>query len=460
MSARTLAAAIRARQLPAAEAVDAALARIAAANPRLNAFTAITAERARAEAAAVDAALAAGQDPGPLAGVPIAVKNLFDVTGLPTLAGSRIRREAAPAAADAFALARLRAAGAVLVGTTNMDEFAFGFTTENSHDGAVHNPHDLSRVAGGSSGGSAAAVAAGLVPIALGTDTNGSIRVPAALCGIWGLKPTYGRLSRRGAFPFVTSLDHVGPLAGSLDDLALAYDVMQGRDAADPVQQDRLAEPVSGLLGTGVEGLRIAIAGGHFAQGGQPDCFAALDRAAAALGASARIDLPLAAEGRAAALLITLAEGGSLHLPDLRSRAEDYDPLTRDRFLGGALLPAAWLIQAQRVRAAWQRAALAIFQDWDLLLTPTTPFAAQPIGTAMIEIEGRMVPARPQLGWFTQPISAIGLPALSVPMIGPDGLPLGVQLVAPPWREDLLFRAAAALQTAGIAGCPSPKDPF
>jgi AtzE family amidohydrolase len=458
MSATALAAAIRARQLPAAEAVDAALARIAAANPRLNAFTAITAERARTEAAAVDAALAAGQDPGPLAGVPIAVKNLFDVAGMATLAGSRIRRGAAPAAADAFALARLRAAGAILVGATNMDEFAFGFTTENDHDGPARNPHDLARVAGGSSGGSAAAVAAGLVPIALGTDTNGSIRVPAALCGIWGLKPTYGRLSRRGAHLFSASLDHIGPLAGSLDDLALAYDVMQGRDPEDPVQQDRPVEPVSGLAEAGIAGLRIAIASGHFAEGGQPACFAAMEAAAAALGATTRIAPALAAEGRAAALLITLAEGGNLHLPDLRARAGAYDPLTRDRFLGGALLPAAWLIQAQRVRAAWQRAARAVFAEWDLLLTPTTPFAAPPIGTAMIGIDGRMVPARPQLGWFTQPISAIGLPALSVPMAGPDGLPLGVQLVAPPWREDLLFRAAGALQRAGIAACPQPKD--
>jgi AtzE family amidohydrolase len=462
MSAATLAAAIRAGRQRAVAATEQALAGIAARNPALNAFTEVTAARALAEAAAVDADVAAGRDPGPLAGVPVAVKNLFDLAGMTTRAGAALRGAAPPATADAFVVARLRAAGAVVIGATNMDEFAFGFTTENSHDGPTRNPHDLSRVAGGSSGGSAAAVAAGLAPLAIGTDTNGSIRVPAALCGVFGLKPSFGRLSRRGAFPFVASFDHVGPFARDLADLALAYEAMQGVDAADPAQVATPFAPVA--LDQGIAGLRIASLGGHFAEGGHAEAFAAADLAARCLGVTATIAPPLAAEGRAAALLITLAEGASVHLEDLRARPEAFDPMTRDRFLSGALLSAQWLIQAQRVRALWRAAMARVFAEHDLLIAPCVPFVAPPIGTAMIEVAGRAVPARPQLGWFTQPISAIGLPAMSVPLAdpasagAPGGLPVAVQLIAPPWREDILFRAAGALVHAGFAASPMPKD--
>jgi aspartyl-tRNA(Asn)/glutamyl-tRNA(Gln) amidotransferase subunit A len=231
-TAREIAADIAAGRRSAAATVESALAVIAERNPALNAFTTVTAERARARAAALDA----GRLPlGPLAGVPFAAKNLFDIAGLPTRAGSRLGRERKPAAADATAIARLEAAGAVLVGALNMGEYAYDFTGENRHDGASRNPHDRARMTGGSSGGSGAAVAGGMVPLALGSDTNGSIRVPAALCGVFGLKPTYGRLSRAGTFPFVGSLDHVGPLARSVTDVALAYDAMAGHDPADPV---------------------------------------------------------------------------------------------------------------------------------------------------------------------------------------------------------------------------------
>jgi amidase/aspartyl-tRNA(Asn)/glutamyl-tRNA(Gln) amidotransferase subunit A len=460
MSAATIAAAIRAGTTTAAAVLEATLADIAARDGALNCFTAVTAGRARAEAAAVDAAIAAGRDPGPLAGVPLAVKNLFDLEGLPTLAGSKIRRDAPPATEDAFAVQLLRAAGAVVVGATNMDEFAFGFSTENSHAGPTRNPHDRTRIAGGSSGGSAAAVAAGLTPIGIGSDTNGSIRVPAGLCGIWGLKPTYGRLSRRGAHLFAGSFDHVGPFARGLDDLALVYDAMQGEDPADPAQTPRAFEPVGGLRG--LEGIRIGIAAGYFERGAHPEALAPVALAAEALRATTRIAPDLVAEGRAAALLVTLAEGANLHVPNLRRRADDFDPLTRDRFLAGALLPAQWIIQAQRVRAAWARAAARIFEDCDVLVAPLLPYVAPPIGTAMIEVDGATVPARPHLGVYTQPFSAIGLPAMAVPLADPAlagaALPVGLQLVAAPWREDLLFRVAASLLDAGLAGCPTPKD--
>jgi AtzE family amidohydrolase len=460
-TAAETAAAIRAGTRRALDVAEAALADIAARNPRYNAFTAVTAARARAEAAAVDAAIAAGRDPGPLAGVPYAVKNLFDLEGVTTLAGAKIERGKPPATRDAFLVRKLRQAGAVCVGALNMDEYAYGFTTENAHDGPCRNPHDVSRVAGGSSGGSGAAVAAGLVPLSIGSDTNGSIRVPASLCGIFGLKPTFGRLSRAGAYPFVASLDHLGPFARTLADLALCYDALQGFDAEDPAQQQRPFEPATPQLGRGTEGLRIAVAEGHFARNGLPYCFEAVGAVARALDATARVTIPDAALARSAAFLITMAEGANLHLPDLRTRPADFDPATRDRFLAGALLPATWVIQAQRVRAAYRTKVLKLFERVDVILAPATPHVATPIGQAMIAVDGEERPIRPNLGVFTQPISCIGLPVLCVPLadpgaIGtPGGLPIGVQLIAAPWREDILFRVADALERRGVVAAPA-----
>jgi aspartyl-tRNA(Asn)/glutamyl-tRNA(Gln) amidotransferase subunit A len=271
---------------------EAALARIAKHNGVLNAFTEVTAERALAKARAVDAVRAAGKPVGSLAGVPFAVKNLFDVAGLPTVAGSKINRERPPAAADSPLIARLENAGAILVGALNMGEYAYDFTGENVHDGPSRNPHDIGRMTGGSSGGSGGAVAGGLVPIALGSDTNGSIRVPSSFCGLFGLKPTYGRLTRARTFPFVASLDHLGPLARSARDLALSYDAMQGPDAEDPVCTTRAPEPSLPELGKGIGGLRIAVAGGHFERGAGPEALAALATVAKALDADQRIELP------------------------------------------------------------------------------------------------------------------------------------------------------------------------
>ncbi len=464
ISAAKTAAAIRAGKFRAAEVTERALAGIAARNATTNAFTEVTTARARTEAAAVDAAIAAGRDPGPLAGVPYAVKNLFDLEGVTTLAGAAIEKDRPAAARDAFLVRQLRAAGGVCLGALNMDEYAYGFTTENHHYGPCRNPHDLTRVAGGSSGGSAVAVAAGLVPLTLGSDTNGSIRVPSSLCGIFGLKPTYGRLSRAGSYPFVGSLDHLGPFARDVADLALAYDAMQGADPEDPAQQWRPVDPVASLLDQDVQGLRFAVAGGHFARNGHPEAFAAVATVARALGATRRVELPEAARARAAAFLISMAEGANLHMPDLRSRAESFDPATRDRFLAGAMLPAHWVIQAQRLRAAYRDAVLKLFAEVDVILAPATPYVAPHIGQDMIEVDGAMLPVRPNLGIYTQPISCIGLPVLAVPIadpvaIGtPGGLPIGVQLIAAPWREDILFRVAAALERAGVCASPQPRS--
>ena len=441
---------IRARRLTARETTLAALARVSERNPGLNCFTAVLAERALDDADRVDAALAADRDPGLLAGVPFAVKNLYDVGGLVTLAGSKINASRDRAVKDATVVARLRAAGAVLLGALNMDEYAFGFTTENSHYGPTRNPHDTTRVAGGSSGGSAAAVAAGLVPLALGSDTNGSIRVPASLCGVYGLKPTYGRLSRSGVALFGISFDHVGPLAASVRDLAAAYDVMQGADLADPVCAVRAVEPCRPHLARGIDGLRISVADGHFARRGEPAVFAAVESVAKALGASGRVTIPENDRARAAATIITASEGAGLHMEDLKTRPFDFDPMTRDRFLAGALVPSAAYVRAQRFRAWYRERVREIFREVDVLLAPTTPFPAPRIGQDMITLDGVTVPARPMLGQYTQPLSFIGLPVISVPVADSGPLPLGVQLFAAPWNEAALFRAAAVLERDGV----------
>ncbi|MDO9708997.1 AtzE family amidohydrolase [Paracraurococcus sp. LOR1-02] len=450
-----IAARLRARETTARAVTEAALARIAARNAEVNAFTAVLADRALARADAVDARIAAGEAVGPLAGVPFAAKNLFDLEGIPTTAGSRIRRTAPPATRDAFLVRRLEAAGAICLGALNMDEFAYGFTTENSHDGPARNPHDTARIAGGSSGGSGAAVAAGLVPVTLGTDTNGSIRVPASLNGIWGVKPTYGRLSRHGSFPFVHSLDHVGPFARSVADLAAAYDALQGLDPEDPAQAPQPPEAVTPGLGAGIGGLRVAVLGGWFGRQQSAAARGAVTAVAQALGATATVDWAMAEASRAAAFLITSSEGGALHLPTLRTRLEEYEPLIQDRLLAGALLPAAWVNQAQRVRALARESMRALMADWDILLAPATPVPATPIGQEMLELDGVQVPLRPSMGLFTQPISGIGLPVVTAPVPRAEGaLPIGVQLIGRPWTEALLFRAAAALEAAGVCAAP------
>jgi AtzE family amidohydrolase len=444
--------------MSAVAAVQASLARIEATDGRVNAFTAVLAERALARAAQVDS----GAVSGPLAGVPFAVKNLFDIAGMATLAGSKIERESAPATRDAFLVRQLEAAGAVLVGALNMDEYAYGFTTENSHHGPTRNPHDLSRISGGSSGGSAAAVAAGQVPLALGSDTNGSIRVPASMCGVFGLKPTFGRLSRAGSYPFVASLDHLGPFARSVLELSVAYDAMQGADANDPAQAAQPQELCTAQLQLGANGLRIGVLGGWFQTMALPPALAAVQRAAAALGANQVVEWPEVDRARTAAFLITNAEGAALHLPDLKNRAADFDPMSRDRFLAGALLPAAWVQQSHRVRHWFARQVAASFAHFDVLLAPATPCTAPAIGTEWLEINGMKLPARASMGLLTQPVSAIGLPVVSVPIWGTDPqsshLPLGVQVIAAPWREDLCLRVAHALQASGVSHSPIAKD--
>jgi 1-carboxybiuret hydrolase len=452
-SAAEIAEAVTAGRVSALQVTEDTLARIKARDGALNSFTDVLADRARARARAIDDSRTAKR---PLAGVPFAVKNLFDVKGLPTRAGSKINRELAPSAHDQPLIERLEAAGAVLIGALNMGEYAYDFTGENVHDGNAHNPHDLGRMTGGSSSGSGGAVAGGLVPLSLGSDTNGSIRVPASFCGLFGLKPTYGRLTRARSFPFVSSFDHLGPLARTPRDLSLAYDAMQGPDPEDPVCTDRPAEPTSGTLASGVDGLRIAVAGGYFRKSLFPEAAEAVRRVVDALGAKAEIDIPEAQRARAAAYVITASEGAALHLERLRTRAHDFDPAMRDRLIAGAMIPAALVNRAQKFRRWYRGEVLKLFDKVDAIIAPATPCTAPAIGQQTFVIDSVELPVRPNIGIHTQPISFIGLPVVAVP-VPLTPMPIAVQVIAAPWREDVALRIAYALEQMGVCSAPRPN---
>jgi aspartyl-tRNA(Asn)/glutamyl-tRNA(Gln) amidotransferase subunit A len=437
MIAAEIARAVRSKAVSAGAIVADTLARIAAADGALNAFTLVLTERATARAAAIDAAIASGGDPGPLAGVPFAAKNLFDIAGVVTRAGAKVTAHDPPAARDAALIAALEAHGAILVGATNMDEFAYGFVTENAHDGPTHNPHDLARIAGGSSGGSASAVAAGLVPLALASDTNGSIRVPAALCGIFGIRPSLGALPARGAYPFVNSLDTLGPFARTASDLTLAFTALAP-----------FFEPFSGPR----SGWRVARLGGYFARGLMPEARAGVDAICAALGVHDTVELEHAQQAREAAFVMTAGEAGALHAARLRASMNDYDPATRDRLIAGALMPAEWYVRAQRFRSFFHQEMSAAFERHDVLVAPATPYAATPIGAKTIVIDGTETEIRPNVGVFTQPVSLAGVPVVTVPVIASGALPVGVQLIGRAGSEALLLALAEELERTGAAG--------
>lgn len=440
---------LRKKWFSAHELAQQTLSRIDQLNPGINAFTEITAPRLLAEADQIDRRIAQGETLPPLAGVPFAVKNLFDIAGVTTLAGAELFSQDPPAAQDAFALRQLHRAGALLAGALNMDAYAYGFTTENSHYGATRNPRDRTRVAGGSSGGSAAAVAAGMVSFALGTDTNGSIRVPASLCGVNGLKPTFGRLSRSGSHPFVPSLDHIGPLARTVDDLTRVYDALQGHDPDDRAQADRPAEAALTQL-TRDDPLRCAVLEGFFTTWCDNDARRALSQVAQALAADRAMTLPQAELARSAAFVLTAAEGGNAYLPALRTAADKFEPNSRERLLAGAMTPSAWYTQAQRFRAWFRDETLALFKDVDLLLAPATPCSATQIGDATMRINGCDLPVKASMGMLTQPISFLGLPVVTVALKSERGLPIGVQIIGAPWQEARCLQAAWRLEQAGL----------
>ncbi|MFN8026166.1 MAG: Asp-tRNA(Asn)/Glu-tRNA(Gln) amidotransferase subunit GatA [Acidimicrobiia bacterium] len=470
-SALDLAAAIRGGDTTAAAVVEEHLAVIDARDGELNACNLVTADTARAAAAAVDAAVARGEDPGPLAGVPIALKDNLCTRGTPTTCSSKILEGWRPPY-TATAVERVLAAGAVPVAKTNLDEFAMGSSTENSAFGATRNPRDPSRVPGGSSGGSAAAVAAGYAPLALGSDTGGSIRQPAALCGVVGVKPTYGLVSRYGLVAFASSLDQIGPFTTTVADAALLLDVIAGPDAADSTSIREAVEPVLPQIDRGVQGLRVGIidelASG---EGFQPEVLASLQGAAAALEAAGatvdHVSVPSAQYGLSAYYVIAPAEASSnLARYDgvrygLRVDGEDVAAMnanTRDAgfgpevkrriMLGTYALSAgyydAYYGQAQRVRTLIIRDFARAYEQFDVLLSPTSPTVAFPLGAKAAD------PLAMYLSDVcTIPTNLAGHPAMSVPFgTGEAGLPIGVQVLAPALGEGVMFRTARVIEEA------------
>ena len=445
-SVSDIAGAIRSRATTALVVMQGVLGDIERRDPLYTCFTRVFRDEALKAAREIDARIAAGLDAGPLAGVPFAVKDLFDVAGLPTTAGAATRLTAAPAGRDARVVARLKAAGAILVGTLNMDEYAYGFATVNAHFGTTRNPADTTRLAGGSSGGSAASVAAGLVPLTLGSDTNVSIRVPASLCGVWGMRPADGALSLDGVFPFAETLDTVGPFVTSADDLALVYDVL-AESPANPASTN----PASGKT------LRVARLGGWFVRNAGAEAVSAIDRVMAHLGAIETIDLDEAEAARSSAFLITAAEGGALHLENLRRHAVEYDPAVRDRLLAGAMMSPAVLAKARAFRAHYRAVVSRLLETYDILLAPSTPVVAPRIDEATILIDGKPASARANLGIYTQPLSLAGIPVVSAPMNRHGQLPIGIQFATAPGREGDLFRLLSRLEREGVLSAYMPQ---
>ena len=442
----TVAADVRAGRLSAVAVAREALARIHARSDLL-AITRVLEARALQEAAMVDAKVARGEDPGPLAGVPYAVKDLFDVAGLSTTAGAARLEFAEPAIADAEAIVRLRAAGAVLVATCNMDEFAYGFVTDNARWGITRNPHDPARFAGGSSGGSAAAVAAGLVAFALGSDTNGSIRVPASLCGVLGIRPTQGALPTAGTFPFVHTFDTIGAFTRSARDLALVDDALR----SSPLPFRGGAGGGAAPECSGLENIDPALLGGWFAQDLTPEMVSAV----AMLGPLPKVEIEGVAEARSAAFLITAYEGGHLHAQTLRNDAMAYDPATRDRLLAGAALPDAIHARAMAFRDVFAARLQVLLDRHGVLIAPSVMGPAPLIADPVVQIGGQDQPARANLGLFAQPISFVGVPVVAAPLAVP-GLPLGVQLIGAKGSDRALIAYAAQLEQQGLLRATLP----
>ena len=440
-TAADIAQAVRAGTVSARAVVDAALARIERIDSRINAFTAVATARARERALQIDAKRSAGEPLGDLAGVPFGVKAMIDVAGVTTTGGSALFRDAKPAPRDAAVVQRLEAAGAVCVGALNMDEFGMGGTTENACFGSTRNPHDPSRTPGGSSGGSAAAVAAGMVPLAIGSDGLGSIRLPASLCGVFGLRPTRGAIPDAGVLGAGGTLATLGPLARTSHDIALCQRVVS-------------APPNVAHVPDANAPVRIATAGGYFAEALVSDAREALQTVVDALGLTRVVDYPEPRRARAAATLVNAAESATGKLDALRTRLDRFDPATRERFLAHALLPAQWYLAAQRYRRRHIEAVLRMFDDVDVIVVPATPCVAPPIGTRSVSIGEVELPTGPALGWFTQPIAGTDCPALTVPIARGDRLPIGVQLMARHHREDLLFRVAERLEALGVVAAP------
>jgi aspartyl-tRNA(Asn)/glutamyl-tRNA(Gln) amidotransferase subunit A len=441
----------RARQVSPVEVTRALLARIERLNPHLNAYIAVTGETALAEAGRAERELQRGLDRGPLQGVPTALKDLIDVAGVPTTCGSAVRAGWVPSG-DASVVERLRAAGAVLIGKANLHEFAYGATNDNPHYGTTRNPWDPTRITGGSSGGSAAAAAAGLAHLTLGSDTGGSIRIPAALCGLVGLRPTFGRVPLRGAFPLSWSHDTLGPLVRSVEDAAIALQALAGHDRRDATTAQVAVPDYGARLGSPVRGLRVGVLDEHLALV-DPPVRRAFD---AALGVLRDIGVEVVQLSWPGSPLLNtigpilrLSESTAAHFGPLREAPERYGADVRARLEGGVLVPATAYVQAQRAREVFLGQYLALFERVDVLAGPTAVATAPPIGASEVLVDGQRLDLLAAFMMLTRPYNIVGAPSITQPCgFDPDGLPIGLQFAGRPWGEPTILRLAYAYERA------------
>lgn len=443
--------ALRDREFSPLELTDAYLRRIEQHNPVVNAYITVTAERARDDAHRATGEFAAGKVRGPLHGIPIAHKDLYETAGIRTTGGSKIHANHVPEA-DCTVARKLREAGTILLGKLNTHEYAYGVTTNNPHYGATRNPWDLERSPSGSSGGSGAAIAAGLAAATTGSDTGGSIRMPASVCGVVGLKPTYGRVSKAGVLPLSYRYDHTGPLTRTVEDSALMLNVIAGYDPSDPASARMPVEDFSAALGKGVRGLRIGVPRGYFFDYLEDDIASAIQFAIDVLvqmGAQVRdVELPGVAEGLGGTFGYVLAEAQDIHAASLRQRPEDFGLDVRE-MLTSYLPGTAELIAGQRAVGALTAAMCNMLETVDVLLTPTTPITAVRIGQESVAYGGVEESVLGAMIRCTAPFNATHLPALSLPCgFNRDGLPIGLQIAGRPFDEGTVLRVGHTYEQA------------
>jgi aspartyl-tRNA(Asn)/glutamyl-tRNA(Gln) amidotransferase subunit A len=447
-----LAPLLRSRELSPVEVTEAYLERIQELDPTLHAYITVTAELAQEAARKAESEITRGEYRGPLHGVPLGIKDLLDLAGVRTTMGSKILADNV-ATTDATVVARLKQAGAIILGKHNLHEFAFGITTENPHYGSARNPWNTERVPGGSSGGTAAAVAAGLCAGGLGSDTGASIRAPASFCGTVGLKPTYGRVSRTGALPLAWSLDHVGPLARSVADCALLLQAIAGHDPGDAASAVEPVPDFSADLQRGLGGLRVGVPREYFFDVVEPDVERLVRDAALrleGLGATLEeISLPHVGHAQVAGNVIMGSEAASWHATWLRERPDDYGADVLARIRGGLLVHAVEYLASQQMRTLIQRDFAAALEHVDVVVAPTVPIVAPPIGRTFEPGGPLNVPPRSIANRATIPCNLTGMPAISVPCgVSQDGMPVGLQIMAAAFAEPLVLRVGAAYEAA------------
>ena len=442
--------ALRTRSISAKELVDAALLQIERRNPELNAFITVCANQARARAIEMDRRRSSGDPCSPLCGIPIALKDVFSTRGIRTTCGSKLFENNVPEFDSAVA-AKLAAAGAILIGKTGLHELAYGVTSENPHFGTVHNPAAPGRVAGGSSGGSAAAVASGMVLAAIGTDTGGSIRIPAAYCGTVGLKPTSGRVSRYGVLPLDFSLDHIGPLTRTVRDTGVMLNAIAGYDERDDTSSRHPVVDFEPPRESSLSGVRVGWPRNFFFDRINPEIAAAVEKAARLAETAGAIVIPVQVPDIAAINLvgriILLSEAAAIFGRDLAARPDVFGEDVRLLLEQGVLLPATTYINAQRLRRVMQREFARLWTTVDVLLTPTTPIAAPPLSTATVSLNGQIEDMRAVSTRFSRVFNVLGIPAISIPCgFTAEQFPIGLQLAGPAFSEKKLLETAASLE--------------